>query len=70
MRRATITDVAKRANVSISTVSRVLNKNYPVSDELRQKVLQAVSELNYQPNAVARSLKKQTTNTIVSQLQI
>ena len=64
MRRATITDVAKRANVSISTVSRVLNKNYPVSDELRQKVLQAVSELNYQPNAVARSLKKQTTNTI------
>ncbi len=64
MRRATITDVAKRANVSISTVSRVLNKNYPVSDELRQKVLQAVSELNYQPNAVAISLKKQTTNTI------
>ncbi|AEE91945.1 Transcriptional regulator, LacI family [Tepidanaerobacter acetatoxydans Re1] len=64
MRRVTITEVAKRANVSISTVSRVLNKNYPVSDEVKERVLQAISELNYQPNAVARSLKKQKTNMI------
>lgn len=64
MRRVTITEVAKSANVSISTVSRVLNKNYPVSDEVKERVLQAISELNYQPNAVARSLKKQKTNMI------
>lgn len=59
--KVTITDVAKAANVSISTVSRVLNGNYPVSEELRTRVLKAVKELNFQPNALARSLKQQKT---------
>jgi len=52
----TIKDVAKKAGVSISTVSRVINKSKPVSLEARQKVLKAIEELGYKPNEVARSL--------------
>lgn len=51
-----IYDVAKRANVSISTVSRVLNKTGQVSGEKTTRVLQAVKELGYIPNKPARSL--------------
>lgn len=61
MSKITIKEVAKRANVSTATVSRVLNNNYPVSDEARKEVLKAASELNYKPNGVARSLKKNKT---------
>ncbi|RXI50495.1 LacI family transcriptional regulator [Clostridium tetani] len=64
MSKITIKEVAKRANVSTATVSRVLNNNYPVSDEARKEVLKAASELNYKPNGVARSLKKNKTNLI------
>lgn len=64
MGKITIKEVAKRANVSTATVSRVLNNNYPVSDEARNEVLKAASELNYKPNGVARSLKKNKTNLI------
>lgn len=53
---ATIKDVAKKAGVSISTVSRVINDSKPVSPESRRKVLDAIKKLNYQPNEVARSL--------------
>lgn len=52
----TIKDVAKKAGVSISTVSRVINNSKPVSLEARQKVLEAIEELGYKPNEVARSL--------------
>ncbi|WP_243109352.1 LacI family DNA-binding transcriptional regulator [Anaerophilus nitritogenes] len=52
----TIKDVAKRAGVSISTVSRVINGSKPVSSEIRQKVLQVIEETGYRPNPVARSL--------------
>lgn len=52
----TARDVAKRAGVSQSTVSRVLNNYKYVSPEVRQRVLQAIEELNYKPNQVARSL--------------
>jgi LacI family transcriptional regulator len=52
----TIKDVAKLANVSIATVSRVLNQSKPVSSEVREKVLQAIEELGFNPNPVARSL--------------
>lgn len=52
----TIKDVAKKAGVSISTVSRVINNSKPVSLEARQKVLKAIDELGYKPNEVARSL--------------
>jgi DNA-binding LacI/PurR family transcriptional regulator len=51
---ATIRDVAKKANVSISTVSRVLNGHKMISDETRQKVLKTVEELNYTPKPRGR----------------
>ncbi len=52
----TIKDVAKQANVSISTVSRVINDSKPVSDEIKQRVLKIIEETGYTPNPVARSL--------------
>lgn len=52
----TIKDVAKKANVSISTVSRVINDSKPVSDEIKQRVLRVIEETGYTPNPVARSL--------------
>ncbi len=62
--RVNIRDVAKEANVSMSTVSRVLNKNYPVKEETRIRVEKAVSKLNFSPNLLARSLISQNTKTI------
>lgn len=64
MSNITIKDVAKEANVSIATVSRVLNENYFVSPELKTKVMNAIEKLNYYPNSVARSLKNESTQTI------
>lgn len=61
---ATLKDVAKETGLTVSTVSRVLNNRGYISDETRQKVYDAMKKLNYQPNEVARSLSKQTTNTI------
>jgi LacI family transcriptional regulator len=55
--KITITDVARKAGVSISTVSRVLNDNVPVSDELRAKVLAAVADVNYRPKVFAHHLQ-------------
>lgn len=52
----TIREVAKRAGVSVATVSAVINDNKYVSDELKQNVLQAINELNYRPNRWAKSL--------------
>lgn len=57
-------DVAVHANVSVSTVSYVLNNTGPVSADRRARVLNAVRELNYIPNESARSLKRQTAATI------
>lgn len=59
-----IKDVARRANVSISTVSNVLNGTKTVSESLQERVMNAVSELNYEVNMVARGLKSGKTNTI------
>lgn len=57
-KQATIRDVAKLAKVSLATVSRVLNDaDYPVSPELKQRVKDAVEQLGYVPNAMARSLR-------------
>lgn len=53
---ATIKDVAKKAGVSISTVSRVINDSKPVSSEVKLRVLEVVKELNYKPNEIARTL--------------
>ena len=59
-----IKDVAKRAGVSISTVSNVLNKSRYVSPELSQRVEKAVEELSYEANPIARSMKKNKTGMI------
>ena len=61
---STIKDVAKYAGVSIATVSRVINKNYYVSPSIQEKVSNAIKELGYYPNSVARSLKNDSTHTI------
>lgn len=60
----TIHDIAARAGVSHTTVSRVMNKSGSVSLTTQQKVEKAVSELNYVPNAYARGLSKSETNVI------
>ena len=59
-----ISDVAKLANVSISTVSRVLTGSAPVNDDAKARVLDAVKVLGYRPNTIARSLKGGSTNTV------
>ena len=60
----TIKDVAKRARVSVTSVSYALNDTGSLSDETRKRVLDAAKELNYHPNAFARNLKTQKTHTI------
>jgi len=60
----TIKDVAKYAEVSVATVSRVLNNNGYVNIETEQKVVEAIQALNYKPNAIARSLYNKKTKTL------
>lgn len=59
-----IYEIAKRAGVSIATVSRVINNNPNVRDETREKVETAMREANYTVNDIARSLVVKTTHTI------
>lgn len=59
-----ITDVAKKAGVSVTTVSRVLNNRGYISEETRKKVFQAMKDINYKPNELARSLYKKKSNMI------
>lgn len=61
---STIKDVAREAGVGISTVSRVINDSGYVSKETRERVLAAMDELQYQPNEIARSLKRRHTKSI------
>jgi DNA-binding LacI/PurR family transcriptional regulator len=63
-RRPTIVDIANRAGVAPMTVSRVINESGYVSRESREKVEQAIKELNYHPNGLARSLKRQRTQVV------
>lgn len=60
----TIKDVAKRAQVSITSASYALNDTGTISADTRKRVLEAAEELNYHPNAFARHLKKRKTRTI------
>lgn len=60
----TIKDVAKHAGVSKATVSRVINHNSRVNEEIKKRVLASIEELGYQPNAIARSLANSTSNVI------
>nr|WP_208403281.1 LacI family DNA-binding transcriptional regulator [Paenibacillus sp. BK720] len=59
-----IVDVAKRAGVSAATVSRVLNESSLVSEKTKIKVLKAIEEMDYHPNAAAKHLRSQRTMTL------
>lgn len=61
---ANIYDVARRAGVSVATVSAVVNKSSYVSPPLETRVQQAIRELNYTPNLLARSMAQQKTLTL------
>jgi len=61
---STISDVAKLAGLSVSTVSRVINNKKYVKDEKKAAVLAAMKELNYQPSLAARQLRGQQSKTI------
>lgn len=62
--RVTISDVAREANVSTQTVSRVLNQKGEIRPETRRIVQDAIDRLGYRPNAVARSLVTNRTSTL------
>ncbi|WJQ05929.1 LacI family DNA-binding transcriptional regulator [Geobacillus stearothermophilus] len=62
---ASIKDVAKRANVSTATVSRVLRNAGNVTEETKQRVLEAIEALNYQPNVLGRYLRRMETETVL-----
>ena len=60
----TIKEIAKKARVSVGTVSKVLNYNETVSEINRKKVIKTIKELNYTPNRIARSLSQGKTKNI------
>lgn len=63
----TIKDIARKANLSLSTVSRVLNnksRQFRIKKETEELVLRTAKELNYQPNQLARGLRLKKTNTV------
>lgn len=62
--KASLEDVANALGVSKSTVSRVLSGKGRISEETKKKVMQCVSEMNYQPNVIARSLAQSRTFNI------
>lgn len=62
--KVTIRDVAKEANVSASTVSRVLSNSSRISEETKKRVNEAIKKLNYVPNAMARGLATKNTNIL------
>lgn len=64
MKRITIYDVAKEADVSLATVSRVINGSDVVREDTRVKVQEAIEKLGYKPNAIAQGLALQKTTTI------
>jgi LacI family transcriptional regulator len=61
---ASMKDVARRAGVSIASVSRVLNASFPVTDQMREAVYAAVKELDYRVDKRARSLRRQRSGTL------
>ncbi len=60
---SSLTEVAKRAGVSIATVSRVINKSSSVNEETRAKVLKAIKDLKYQPSRVAKRLRSKSASS-------
>lgn len=63
---ANIREVAKRAGVSVATVSRVLNNSDLVSEETRERVLKAIKDLNYHPNLLGRNLRRLKTKMVLA----
>ena len=63
-KQTTLSDIAATVGVAPMTVSRVINRNGYVSEETRERVLSVVKEMNYRRNGLARSLKRQRTDTI------
>ena len=64
MKECTISDIAKKAGVGKATVSRVINKSGYVKEETREKIVQAMEELNFIPSATARNLSFRQSNAI------
>ena len=60
----TIRDVASKAEVSIATVSRVVNSKRPVNPDIRERVLKAIEELDYRPNYLARGLRQHNSSMV------
>jgi len=60
----TIKDIAKKANVSVATVSRVINNSGYVSKHSKEKVLKVIKDLNYQPNIIAKQLKTKISSFV------
>ena len=63
---AGIKDVAKRAQVGVGTVSRMINNSGYVADETREKIEMAMKELNYTPNELARNLYRKRSGIIAA----
>ncbi|UYZ59666.1 LacI family DNA-binding transcriptional regulator [Hymenobacter latericus] len=63
-RRASISDLAKQLNLSVSTISRVLNNHPAISDATKKRVWELAKQLNYQPNHLAAALRKGRSNTL------
>ena len=60
----TIREIAKKAGVSVGTVSKVINYDETVSGINKRKVIRIIKELNYRPNRIARSLSKGKTKNV------
>ncbi|CAN7325067.1 LacI family DNA-binding transcriptional regulator [Paenibacillus sp. LjRoot153] len=64
MSKLTIKDIAREAGVSTATISRVMNNSGYVSEDIKQQVLEVIRKFNYQPNAIARSLKQEKSRSV------
>lgn len=64
MTKLTIKDIAREAGVSTATISRVLNNSGYVSQDVKLQVLEVIKRMNYQPNAIARSLKQEKSRSV------
>ena len=64
MERATLKDIAAKAKVSITAVSRALNGYDDIGEETRNRIIEIARELNYQPNFAARSLVTQRSGVM------
>jgi LacI family transcriptional regulator len=62
--KITIVDIAKKANVSPATVSRIMNNTAKVNGEKRKRVLEVIEEYNFKPNVIAKSLQSSKSNTV------